>query len=74
MSGRAEVAELLKQLSSNTIGIAEAANRARESEDLRLGKLFGLGEHAAWQAEYSAFKDATPEFDVLNQPGDFTSL
>jgi len=30
MSGRAEVADLLKRLSDNTIGIAEAANRARE--------------------------------------------
>ena len=30
MSGRAEVADLLKKLSDNTIGIAEAANRARE--------------------------------------------
>lgn len=30
MSGRAEVADLLKKLSDNTISIAEAANRARE--------------------------------------------
>jgi len=30
MSGRAEVADLLKKLSDNTIAIAEAANRARE--------------------------------------------
>lgn len=30
MSGRAEVADLLKKLSDNSIGIAEAANRARE--------------------------------------------
>jgi len=30
MSGRAEVADLLKKLSDNTIGIAEAANRARQ--------------------------------------------
>jgi hypothetical protein len=30
MSGRAEVADLLKRLSDNTIGIAQAANRARE--------------------------------------------
>ena len=30
MSGRGEVADLLKKLSDNSIGIAEAANRARE--------------------------------------------
>lgn len=30
MSGRAEVSDLLKRLSDNTIGIAEAANRARQ--------------------------------------------
>jgi hypothetical protein len=43
MSGRAEVADLLKRLSDNTIGIAEAANRAQEIQARYGGSGFALG-------------------------------
>jgi hypothetical protein len=43
MSGRAEVADLLKKLSDNTIGIAEAANRAREIQSKYGGGATGGG-------------------------------
>ena len=43
MSGRAEVAQLLGKLSDNSIGIAEAANRAREIQSKYGGASGGAG-------------------------------
>jgi hypothetical protein len=43
MSGRQEVADLLKKLSDNSIAIAEAANRAREIQGKYGSNLQGIG-------------------------------